>query len=126
MRSENEVVKHSGLETAWGRVQVLCPAATFTFLNFLPLKYAVSSLCEDTFASNVYIFEFSCQGTEQLACNLTCYLSISWRCFLILSFLPQSFSQCGFLLSRTSGHGQVNILGKQNVRSGTSSNRELA
>jgi len=50
----------------------------------------------------------------------------SWHCFLILSFLPQSLSQCGFLLSRTSGHGQVNILGENNVRIGTSSNRELA
>lgn len=34
MHSENEVVKHSGLKTEWGRVQVLCPAATFTFLGF--------------------------------------------------------------------------------------------
>lgn len=60
MHSDNEVEKHTGLETAWGRVQVLCPAATFIFLNFWPLKYAVLSLCEDTFAYNVYIFEFCC------------------------------------------------------------------
>lgn len=36
----------------------------------------MTSFCEGTFAFNVCIFEVSCQGTEQTACYLTCYLSI--------------------------------------------------
>lgn len=72
--SANEVVKHSGLETAWGRVQVLCPAAAY--LDFEAFNYTVSSLCDGTFASNVCVFEFSFQGTEQTVSLLSYLLSV--------------------------------------------------
>lgn len=74
--SANEVGKHSGLETAWARVQVLCPAAAFTYLNFGAFNYALSSLSDGTFASNVCVFEFSFQGTEQTVSLLSYLLPV--------------------------------------------------
>lgn len=70
------------------------------------------------------IFPVRIQNSQLAILPIICLFS--WHCFLILPFLPPSLSQCGFLLSRTPGHAQVNIPGAKNVRSGISSNRELS
>lgn len=70
------------------------------------------------------IFPVRIQNSQLASLPIICLFS--WHCFLILPFLPPSLSQCGFLLSRTPGHAQVNIPGAKNVRSGISSNRELS
>lgn len=62
--SEN---KGSKLETVWGTVQVLCPAPTSAYLDFWIFNYVVSPVYEGTFAFTVYIFDLSCQDTEESA-----------------------------------------------------------
>lgn len=106
---ENKGVKCSGLETVWGTVQVLCPAPTFIYLDFWTFNYVVSPVCEGTFAFTVYIFDFSCQDTEQSACYLTYYLSILLALFsdLALSssvFVPVRLSAVQNTWPRTGKH----------------------
>lgn len=121
---KNKGVKCSGLENSMGHGSGSLSCSDFHIPWFLNIQLcSVTSMwsyfCFCLFTS--LSFPFRIQNNQLAILPVTCLFS--WHCFLILSFLPLSLSQCGFLLSRTPGHGQVNILGAENVRSGISSTR---